>query len=145
MSESEAVTREKMIDILFKEYDTLRTEILARSTQRISFLGLFGATTGYFLFRYQDLSTIQGMGMIFGMLFLFGVWVQLGNIINHCGTRIATIEQEINSLSGSGRELLEWESKNRSSIFSIFHRTITRQQYDNRQPGGAPDAAAPRR
>ncbi|MGA1864924.1 MAG: hypothetical protein ACMUHX_07670 [bacterium] len=125
------VDNKTMIDILLKEYDTLRSEILTRSTQRISFLGLFGATIGYFLFKYNDLMFIQEIGLIFGLVFLGLIWVQLGNIINRCSARITAIEKEINEISG--RNLLKWETNNRLTIFNKFHGAITRHNKNNRQ------------
>ena len=43
------------INILLKEYDTLRTEILQRISNRFAFLGLFGAIGAFGLFKASEI------------------------------------------------------------------------------------------
>ena len=47
------------IEILLKEYETLRSEILQRTGHRFAFLGLMGALGGYSFFIGKDLSAYQ--------------------------------------------------------------------------------------
>lgn len=106
------------VNILLKEYDTLRAEILQRIGHRFAFLSLFGAVGGYTFFVAKDLSQYQTVVLIISALSLFGVWLQLGNLIARCSIRIADIEKTINSKAGE--PLLKWEHEKLGS--KVFHK-----------------------
>jgi hypothetical protein len=140
MSESEPLGREKAIDILLKEYDTLRSEIIHRVGQRVSFLGLFGAAIGYFLFKYESLGILQAIAIIGGIIFLALVWIQLGIVVGRCAARITSIEKQINALAG--QKLLLWESSNQRTLFNRINLWFwwSRQEDFACQPDAAADA-----
>lgn len=109
------------IQILLKEYDALRAEILQRSNQRFAFLTLFGAIGTYSLFIASSLKSYQIIALIFSAVFLLAVWFRLGILIARCSRRISEIEEEINSMAG--QKLLKWESeKIGSKVFHKFHK-----------------------
>lgn len=108
------------INIVLKEYETLRTEILQRISNRFAFLSLFGAIGAYGLFKAAEISLFQAFVLFFAVIFLFAVWWQLGNVIARCSKRIAEIEKLINEISGE--KLLKWESERLGSkTFHQFH------------------------
>lgn len=109
------------IQILFKEYDTLRAEILQRIGHRFAFLGLFGAVGGYAFFSFKRLALYQIVTLAVCATILFLVACQLGNLIARCSKRVGEIEQSINSYAGE--KLLKWEHMKRGSkIFHILHK-----------------------
>lgn len=106
------------VQILLKEYDSLRAEILQRIGHRFAFLSLFGAVGAYAFFAAKDMSTYQTIVLMISALALFGVWWQLGNLIARCSNRIAEIEKTINSFAGES--LLRWEHQRLGS--KAFHQ-----------------------
>jgi tetrahydromethanopterin S-methyltransferase subunit G len=120
MNDSQShMTAEKHVDILMKEYETLRSEIIQRIGHRISFLGLFGAVIGYLAFRLNELKAVEISALLFAILFLFAIWMQLGHLISQCSARIAEIESQINGLVG--KSLLMWETRNRTNLLNLVH------------------------
>ena len=106
------------IQILLKEYDTLRAEIIQRLGHRITFLGLFGAMGVYAFFRDNGLTLYQYSVIAVAIVFTYIVWHHLGNVIGRCSRRIAEIEQQINGMAGT--VLLRWEHDQLGS--KMFHR-----------------------
>jgi hypothetical protein len=106
------------VQILLKEYDSLRAEILQRIGHRFAFLGLFGAVGAYAFFAAKNLSAHQTAVLTISAIALFGVWWRLGNLIARCSKRLAEIEKAINSLAGE--PLLRWEHERLGS--KIFHK-----------------------
>lgn len=106
------------VQILLKEYDSLRAEILQRIGHRFAFLSLIGAVGVYAFFTATDLSVYQIVVLMISALALFGVWWQLGNLIARCSKRIAEIEKAINSVAGE--PLLRWEHERLGS--KAFHK-----------------------
>lgn len=102
------------IDVLMKEYDTLRQEILARSNNRFSILGLmFAAATALAAFKntsmLKDISlTTAAWSMAVWLLLMGAVWWSLGRLIYACNRRLVMIERQVNELAGE--ELLRWET-----------------------------------
>ena len=97
------------IGVLFKEYDTLRTEIQACVSRQY---GLLALTAGalYFVMSRPD-SALFGVSL--GILVLAVVVSMAYALVEintrRCAERVREIEQEINRLAG-GEPLLEWES-----------------------------------
>jgi hypothetical protein len=114
------VTTEKRIDILLKEYDTLRTEILQAIKMRFSFIGFFGVVSAYFIFNAEPFPYYKYLLLISGFLFLLALWMSFGRIITGCSKRIAEIEKMINNMAG--KELLVWETKNQKNILHRFNK-----------------------
>lgn len=106
------------VQVLLKEYDSLRAEILQRINHRFAFLSLFGAMGTYAFFAATDLSAYQKVVLMISALALFGVWWQLGNLIARCSRRIAEIEEAINLVAGD--PLLRWEHERLGS--KAFHK-----------------------
>lgn len=114
------ISDEVKINILMKEYETLRSEILHRLNRRFALLGLFGAVLAYALFKVDKYTTVN-LSVIFASIFILGaIWFRFGQMIQRCSSRILEIEQQVNSLVGD--ELLVWETRRRSSFFHRLHR-----------------------
>ncbi len=105
------------VQILLKEYETLRAEILQRIGHRFAFLGLTGAVGAYAFFTVDKLTNVQAVVLAMGAIAAFLNQFQQGNLIARCSKRIAEIEEAVNSLAGE--KLLVWEHEKRGS--KAFH------------------------
>jgi len=104
------------IDILLKEYETLRNEIQVRINNRFTIFGLFAATGTFTATQSRTL-----LNWIIASLFVMSLlvlWWRLGYLIKRCSSRIAELEQLVNELAGE--ELLAWEG--RVAKVGLFHR-----------------------
>lgn len=110
------------IDILMKEYETLRSEILHRINCRFAFLGLFGAVAAYVFFKVDKYTIFKVLIPVASIFVLGAIWFHLGRLIQECSSRISEIEQQINSLVGD--ELLVWETRRQSKVFHRVHRAL---------------------
>jgi hypothetical protein len=104
------------IDILLKEYDTLRQEILMRINHRFLMLGIIGTLLGFVLINDNPQLRIHIFGLstkiillMSGALLLLALWLFLGYLLGTLAARISTIERQINEIAG--KKLLEWESR----------------------------------
>ena len=97
------------IEILLKEYDTLRTEMNERFRQRFQFVTIFGAVGAFALFTKQDFIGYQKVCLALTPIVLCTVWFWIGHLIAKASRRIAQIETEINSLAKT--KLLCWETE----------------------------------
>jgi hypothetical protein len=113
------MTDSEQIQILLKEYETLRTEILHCSNQRFSFLTIGGGVATFTLFKAVELAKFQIFVLIFAAISLCIFWFQLGRLIGKCANRTSEIEEEINKLSGT--PLLKWETTRNRSFFRRIH------------------------
>ena len=117
------------IDILMKEYETLRSEILHRINQRFAFLSLTGAVSAFGFFKV-DKHTVASMSILFAAIFILGaIWFHFGRRIQECSSRISEIEQQVNSFVGD--ELLVWETKRQSKYFHRVLRALYRDRKKN--------------
>ena len=114
------MTDQEKIQILLKEYDTLRAEALQRIGHRFAFLSLAGAVGGYSFFVTPSLSGYQILVLILSAFVLLGLWFYLGNLIARCAIRIAEIEEEINAMAG--QKLLKWQHERRTKFFHKVHK-----------------------
>jgi hypothetical protein len=131
------------VQILLKEYDALRAEILQRSGHRFALLSFLGAVGAYAFFVANDLSAHQIIVLTISALALLGIWWQLGNLIAECCNRIAHIEREVNSVAGG--TLLGWEHE-RSGSKALFDRLHNaRNQHERDRVEAEPRAAQPKR
>ncbi len=96
------------IEILLKEYDSLRTEMHQRFSHRFQFVTIFGALGAFALFTKDSFGVFQIVLLTITAVALFVVWFWLGDLIAGASRRIAQIEQEINSLANA--TLLSWET-----------------------------------
>jgi len=107
------------IDILMKEYETLRTEILQRINQRFTWIGLIGAVAAYTFFKVE-VCTISSVLILTVAIFILGaIWFYPGLLIHQCSSRISEIENQINSLIGD--QLLVWETRRKNKFFHRLH------------------------
>jgi hypothetical protein len=106
--------------ILFKEYDTLRAELIARSTHWYQLGGIAIAVIGWLVARPFDKPTIIALPvvMILGAFFA----VTLARDVYFLANRLRELEAEINMIAGS--ELLKWETRyGGTASKSYFWRT----------------------
>lgn len=131
------IDNKSKIEVLLKEYETLRGEILSRIRSRFAVIGYLGAVVAFVLFQTKGvswpdpvwpLSLFGASGaavwptviLVAAVAILLAIWWQFGSLINKCALRVAQIEQKINSLAGE--ELLLWESQDeRRPLFRWFH------------------------
>ena len=98
----------EQIQILFREYDTLRTEIISRTEIGYKLWGFGGAAGAWLITRYDEptfLTTLVLLSSVFGILTM--MWFR---DVNNMASRVRAIEAEINNLAG-GKELLQWETR----------------------------------
>jgi hypothetical protein len=102
------------IDILLREYETLRQEVLARSGQRFALVTVAGALMA-FLIKTEDWPAYfvsTGWTQVFlavgGGAALVMIWSRFQVLITRLGAGISRVEQRINALSDDA-ELLSWE------------------------------------
>lgn len=120
------ITEEKeKIDILLKEYETLRQEILSRTHNRFLMVGIVGAFLAYTLFTNNPIlkTYILGIGLrtfvlVSGAIALLVIWLWFGYIVGNLDMRISAIDKRINDLVGE--ELLEWETRYGWGQWGIF-------------------------
>lgn len=109
------------IDILLKEYETLRREIENRTNNRFTLLGICIGLLS-FIAATQQLQLLTWWIISGIVLFIITVWWWLGWLILFCARRVLEIELKVNAFAGE--ELLHWEAANITSrrIFHIFYR-----------------------
>ena len=108
------------IEILMKEYETLRSEILHRINCRFAFLGLTGAVVAYALFKVEHYTIVNVLVLTAPIFILGATFFHLGRLIHQCSSRISEIEQKVNLLIGE--ELLVWETRRQNRVFHRVHR-----------------------
>jgi hypothetical protein len=94
------------IDILFKEYDSLRAEIRARADNQLAILGFTGPSLTWLLSRDIGLKFWIMLAVLVPAV-IFMHWCIL-RAMERCAYWLKEIEATINSLAGA--HLLEWES-----------------------------------
>jgi len=102
------------IDVLLKEYDTLRAEILQRINARFTIVGLLGALVAFLLskWEWQPRNTLLDMRWAvaaLGVAVVLVIWYRFGTLIKNLGARVSSVEQRVNQLAGD--ELLTWETR----------------------------------
>lgn len=113
------------IEILLKEYDTLRTELNERFRQRFQFITIFGSIGAFALFTKENLTHYHFVFLAFIPVVLCIVWFWIGSLIVEESRRIAQIEAEINSLAKT--ELLCWETtQGKKGLLHRIHRILER-------------------
>ena len=129
------ISAKAKIDILLKEYETLRNEITHRINSRFAIVGFTGAIIAFTISQLKGVvwpeliwplsvfgttKEVAWPGSILGLaaVFLMALWRRLGTLIKRCSIRISEIEAQINNLAG--QELLVWETRQRKT--GIFHK-----------------------
>ena len=102
----ESLAKDK-IDILFREYDTLRAEIMARSGHNIQMYGICAIVIGWLITQPFNLKLLGGF--LFVAIAFFLIFKAMRRDINKAAAKLQELEQRINSLAGE--ELLTWEQK----------------------------------
>jgi len=106
------------VEILLKEYETLREEVISRINSRFTILGIAVAVLTWLL--ASPLSDHRLMVSGVGLLVLFDIWYYFAFLIRRCSVHIMRLEQEINALVG--RKLLTWETE--SMKHGLFNKLL---------------------
>lgn len=106
------------IEILLKEYDTLRAEMLQRFDNRFQFIVIIGAIGAYAFLKGKKLPWNQVLIVIFASVSVIVIWFWIGYIAATQSRRISEIEKQVNKLAG--QELMQWESYQIDN--GIFHK-----------------------
>jgi len=125
------MTESEKVEVLLKEYGTLREEILQRSNQRFQFIAIAGAMGAFAIFRTSPLSLTQTAAIIAAVVTVLWVWCRLGHLILRCSRRIAEIERRVNDLAGD--DLLQWECVNEAR--NLFHRVFSTRNKPQERSG----------
>ena len=104
---------------LYKEYDTIRSEVLVRVRARFELLGLLVAGITIVL------STRNLWLLVPFVVGLGGLWVYLGSAVSRCSRRLAEIEGRINTLVRADDDPvaadplpMQWETRLQTSWFN---------------------------
>ena len=115
---------EQQVDILLKEYDTLRSEILLLTQHRFAFIGFVSVVMMYAFFKEDILVFYQFCLLALSGFILFFVWSFIGSKITKCSSHVAKIEQQINGLVAVD-ELLSWETKNQKNELHQLNKKLS--------------------
>ena len=119
------LTNQEKIQVLLKEYDTLRAEMLQRFTQRFQFIMIIGVICGYAFFKEDS---HQALIAKIALILVIIVWYWIGYLVATYSWRIAKIEKHVNKLAGE--KLLQWETfQNKNGIFHVFYKWLKTDKY----------------
>ena len=118
------MTDSEKIQILLKEYETLRTEMIQRFNHRFQFLTIIGAVGAFIFFKADKISYLGVLAVAIAFISVLLVWVWIGNVIARCSKRVSEIEKQVNSLAEE--ELLRWETQQIQG--GLFHRIYKRKK-----------------
>jgi hypothetical protein len=104
------------LNVLLKEYDTLRSEILARIGNRFALLSVVVAAVAFVGSQKVAIGGWRWGLLALATVVISLIWVQLGRAIGRLSTRIAVIEGKVNEITGD--ELLHWESDRQGGLFN---------------------------
>ncbi|MBV9762834.1 MAG: hypothetical protein JO340_19905 [Acidobacteriaceae bacterium] len=93
------------IQVLFKEYETLRTEVISRISHWYQLAGVAAVVAGWML-THQTANYILYWSLLGVATIVFAVLLRRD--IHICSLRLRQLESEINSLAG--QELLKWHT-----------------------------------
>ena len=101
------------INILLKEYDTLRAEMLQRINARFAIVGLLGALLVLLISKWGwqpagwplDVRWLVG---VLGASILAGIFWRFGTLIRKLAAQVSQVEQRVNKLAQE--DLLTWET-----------------------------------
>jgi hypothetical protein len=99
--------RDAKSSILLKEWETLRTEILARMQSQFQLL-TFTVVAATFIYSQQRLGNFWRLaGIVIVLMVVWIAWAGFRRAINRCAERIREIEVAVNTLFDDN--LLQWE------------------------------------
>ncbi len=106
------------IQILFKEYDTLRSEIITRTNCGYQLLALGAGALAWLASRPINQMLFVSLGVVLAAMVIFvGIWWRDTYM---CSCRVKEIERQINNLAGM--ELLKWETHWTGGPFAYITR-----------------------
>jgi hypothetical protein len=114
----ESVGAHERIQVLFKEYDALRSSIIGRTSNGYQLWGIGAALLTYLMSRPIDLKFWLLM-VLFGLVFGAFSWTTIRDI-NKAAERLRELESSINGLAGG--ELLQWETRWGSGVTGYLGR-----------------------
>lgn len=109
------------IEILLKEYDTLRQEILRRGDQRVQVALV--AAIGVLVYHGEFAEGIGNAAFV-GFSMLAGIFFALGHMIARRAGRLVQIEDQINRMAHT--DLLRWETEQQGSMHNVFYKGFDR-------------------
>jgi hypothetical protein len=109
---------QEKIQVLFKEYDALRSSILGRTNNGYQLWGIGAALLTFLISRPIDVKFWILMSL-FGIVFSIFSWTTYRDI-NKAAERLRQLESRINRLAGD--ELLQWETRWGSGVTGFFGR-----------------------
>jgi len=131
-SGADGITDEFRVTVLLKEYDTLRTEVLARIRSRFELLTVSVAALGFLLSRKDTAAEL----LVLSGIVVFTLHTYFGWSIAKINHRLADIESQVNRRVAD--EVLVWESQMSSNFFIRFRQLRTtrkaRRSGDAREP-----------
>lgn len=107
------------VDILLKEYETLRQEVLARSGQRFALVTVAGGLMAFLIKTEHWPTLVVSTGWTQVTLALVCtaalamIWLRFQFLIERLGAGISRVEQRINALTNDAG-LLRWETDQES-------------------------------
>jgi hypothetical protein len=96
------------VEILFKEYDTLRSEAIARRSEGFQFAAIGGAGLAWFAAQPHHSKKLWTLLAILAFGYCLTIYCAIRDL-KFLSLRIAEIEQEVNRLSDAPG-LLKWET-----------------------------------
>jgi predicted lysophospholipase L1 biosynthesis ABC-type transport system permease subunit len=108
---TQTISDKEKIAILLKEYDTLRAEIIARTTGSFQMIAVTALLTAALMTSWSSRSpdALFWICLLGVVLTAFAFVAVAHRNINRLARRIMKIEDYVNRLAGS--EILAWESK----------------------------------
>lgn len=103
------------VEVMLKEYDSLREEVISRLNNRFNLLGYSGAILTYAVFQGSGITDWRWLCAAGAALALVLVWLWGARKIRELSQRIAWIEKQVNSLYGDS--LLAWETGQEEGIY----------------------------
>jgi len=102
----------RRIEVLLKEYDTCREEILGRIGKRFNILTLLGGLVGIVGAKKTD---VNWPVVWIAIAILLVVWTWMGLLLDQLSKNVQDLEGRINEIAGE--KLLRWESERASPLF----------------------------
>ena len=115
------------VDVLLREYDTLREEVIARTNNRFAISGLLGAIM-VFVGGKSELDIVWRWTVVLVALVVLTIfWWSIGDVMHQIGAHLIGIEGRVNALLGE--QLLEWEraTGNRRATRWLYPKFTTRK------------------
>ena len=122
--EEYCMTKQEKIQVLMKEYETLRSEMIQRFNSRFQFIMIIGAISGYSFFEIENNSYHKILVLIIAMISVIAIWFWIGYLTAEQSWRISDIEKQVNELAG--QKLLRWETYQIDN--GIFHKIYRRKR-----------------